>query len=155
MWHLDKGVKMFEKILVAIDGSKQSYKAVTLAAQMAQKYDAKLYILSVFQHNSLAEGSLPIAVSAERAKDLDKVLSEYAKEVVQKGKDIALDNGLQNCVGYVKMGNIAKEILNFTTKEQIDLIVVGSQGDSNISNYLLGSVPQKVTTLAKCPVLVV
>jgi nucleotide-binding universal stress UspA family protein len=93
-------------------------------------------------------------VSPREPENLDDVLSAYAKEVVSKGKAILQEQGVKNIRGFVKMGTASKKILEFTKKQEIDLIIIGSKGNSDLKGYLLGGASHKVTGLAKCPVMV-
>ena len=52
------------------------------------------------------------------------------------------------------MGTASKKILEFAKKQEIDLIIIGSKGNSDLKGYLLGGVSHKVAGLAKCPVMV-
>ncbi len=80
---------MFKRILAAVDGSKTSLKALDKAIELQKLIpDAEIYILCVYKHHSLFEASLSIG----RPDDMDipdKVLSEYAKGVVNHAKELA------------------------------------------------------------------
>ncbi|MCK7551674.1 MULTISPECIES: universal stress protein [Marinobacter] len=147
---------MFKKMLVAVDGSKTSLKALDKAIALQKLMpDAEIYILCVFKHHSLFEASLSI----ERPVELDipdKVLSDYAKGVVNHAKDLAKDHGATKVRGFVKGGRPSKVIVKFAEDKEADLIVVGTRGThSDKDGMLLGSVSHRVASHAKCPVLVV
>lgn len=146
---------MFEKILVPLDGSDKSYEALEFAAGIAQKFDAQIYLLSVFKHYSFAEGSLSMVRGDMNPQHLEEALSGYSREIVAKAKEILVQKGFTKVRGFVKMGSAAKEILKFQKEHAINLIVIGSQGQGDLTGYLLGGVSHKVTGLAKCPVMVV
>ena len=68
---------MFKKILVAVDGSKSSFKAMDKAIELQKLMDTEIYLICVYKHHSLFEASLSIG----RPDSMDipaKVLSEYA-----------------------------------------------------------------------------
>ena len=88
-------------------------------------------------------------------ENLNDVLSAYAREVVSRGKTMLQEQGIQNVKGFVKMGSPSKKILEFAKKHDIDLIVISSTGQGDLTGYLLGGVSHKVTGLAKCPVMVI
>ena len=146
---------MFKKILVPIDGSQKSHEALEVAAEIAQRYEAQIYLLSVFKHYSFMEGSLSMIRGKSEPENLEDALRGYAENIVNEGKEALAGRGIQNIRGFVKMGAAAKEILKFAKEHQIDLIVIGSQGQGDLTGYLLGGVSHKVTGLAKCPVMVV
>jgi len=86
----------------------------------------------------------------------DKVLSEYAKEVVNHAKEHAKEQSATHVRGFVKSGRPSKVIVQFAQDKEADLIVVGTRGThSDKDGMLLGSVSHRVTSHAKCPVLVV
>lgn len=151
---------MFEKILVPIDGSKQAKKALEMACQIAlANENTQINILSVFRHHSFMEGSLSMIPRKvdDRAENLEDILGDYAKELVEEGKQIAYECGLekQNVRGFIRIGQVAKEILEFAEYQNNDIIIIGKQGKGDLSGYLLGGVSHKVAGLAKIPVLVV
>jgi len=145
---------MFQNILVPLDGSENAYATLTYAANLAKKFDSQINVLSVFRHHSHIESSISM-VRPREPENLNDVLSAYAKEVVSRGKTMLQEQGIQNVKGFVKMGSPSKKILEFAKKHDIDLIVISSTGQSDLTGYLLGGVSHKVTGLAKCPVIVI
>ncbi|MBK1872283.1 MULTISPECIES: universal stress protein [Marinobacter] len=147
---------MFKRILVAVDGSKTSLKALDKAIGFQKLMpETEIFILCVYKHHSLFEASLSIGRPADM--DIpDKVLSDYAKEVVKHAKDMAIDHGATKVRGFVKSGRPSKVIVKFAQDKEADLIVVGTRGThSDKDGMLLGSVSHRVASHAKCPVLVV
>jgi len=146
---------MFTKILVPLDGSDKSLEALDFAANLAKKYDAEIFLLSVFKKYSFTEGALSSLNSNVDKGSLEDALKEASKEIVSEGKEVLKENGVTKVRGFVKIGAAAKEILKFRKDNDIDLIIIGSKGQGELSGYLLGGVSHKVTGLAKCPVMVV
>ncbi|PAV27114.1 nucleotide-binding universal stress UspA family protein [Tamilnaduibacter salinus] len=146
---------MFNRIVVAIDGSSASFNAMEKAIELQQLTDAEIFLLCVYKHHSLFEASLSIGRPAEM--DIpDKVLSEYAKEVVEHAKSQAIEHGATHVRGFVKAGRPSKVIVKFAREKKADLIVVGTRGThSDKDGFLLGSVSHRVASNGKCPVLVV
>lgn len=146
---------MFNKILVAIDGSKVALKALEKAIEVQQFTGGEIYVLCVYKHHSLFQASLSIG----RPNDVqisDDALSQYAQEVVEHAKQYANDLGATKVRGFVKGGRPSKEIVSFAKDKGIDLIVMGSRGThSDKDGLLLGSVTHRVASLAKCPTLVI
>ncbi|MBD3655000.1 MULTISPECIES: universal stress protein [Marinobacter] len=146
---------MFKKILVAVDGSKASLKALDKAIELQKLTDAEIHIICVYKHHSLFEASLSIG----RPSDIqipDKALSDYAREVVNHAKEVAREHGATKVRGFVKSGRPSKVIVKFAEEKGADLIVVGTRGThSDKDGMLLGSVSHRVASMAKCPTLVV
>jgi nucleotide-binding universal stress UspA family protein len=145
---------MFKTIVVAVDGSEGSKKAIQYGAEMQVRYDAQLFLLTVFRHHSLLEASMSM-VRPENPQNLDDAMRDHAKEVADEAKVLAREAGANNFRAFVKGGQPARTIVKFSAEHDADLIVVGSRGMGDIEGFLLGSVSHKVTSLASCPVLVV
>jgi len=146
-----------ERILVGVDGSAPSLKAVDFAADLASKYNAELVLLTVVPHLS---------------PDVDPAVQEYARlehmpvpatELALATADSMLDDarrraqakGATRISAEPSFGDPAREIMTAARDRQADLIVVGSRGHGRLAGLLLGSVAQKVISLAHCPVFVV
>ncbi|MCG2579468.1 MAG: universal stress protein [Marinobacter sp.] len=146
---------MFKRILVAVDGSKSSFKAMDKAIALQKLTEAEIYLLCVYKHHSLFEASLSIG-RPDNMDIPDKVLSEYARDVVNHAKEHAIELGAVKVRGFVKAGRPSSVIVKFAKDKEADLIVVGSRGThSDKDGMLLGSVSHRVASRAKCPVLVV
>jgi nucleotide-binding universal stress UspA family protein len=146
-----------ERILVGVDGSAPSLRAVDFAADLASKYNAELIVLTVVPHFS---------------PEADPAVKEYARlehipgpapELVLTTADNLLDNARKKAQANSatrisaasSFGNPAHEIIAAAKDQPADLIVVGSRGHGRLTGLLLGSVAQKVISLAHCPVVVV
>ena len=145
---------MFHNILVPLDGSENAYRSLAYAANLAKQFDSQINVLSVFRHHSYIEASISM-VRPREPENLDDVLSAYAKEVVNQGKTILKEHGVNKIRGFIKMGKASKKILEFAKKNEIDLIVISSRGRGDLAGYILGGVSRKVAGLAKCPVMVI
>jgi len=143
----DLADQMFENILVAVDGSKHSDVAFSVAMDIAKKYGSQLFILHVFQGGT---GSSTM-VSPDFEDDLrapgQEILNSYEAKVKEKG--------LQNVRLLLEIGDAAQRIMETASEVKCGLIVIGSRGRGGFKELLLGSVSHKVTNHAECPVLVV
>ncbi|MAL78046.1 MAG: universal stress protein UspA [Sneathiella sp.] len=145
---------MFKKILIPVDGSEPSQKAMEMAVNLQKSFDCELYILTVFRHHSLLEASLSMVRSAE-PEVMDDILRKHASSVAESAKKAAQELGAEKVRAFVKNGPPARTIVSFAKDKDVDLIVLGSRGHGDVEGFLLGSVSHKVTSLAKCPVMVV
>ncbi|MDO3721608.1 universal stress protein [Marinobacter sp. chi1] len=146
---------MFNRILVAVDGSNNALKALEKAVELQKLTGAEIYLLCVYKHHSLFEASLSIDRPA--GMDIpDKILSEYAREVVNHAKELATAQGADSVRGFVKGGKPSKTIVAFAQEKGADLIVAGSHGtNSDRDGLVLGSVSHRIASHSKCPVLIV
>lgn len=144
---------MFEKIVVAVDGSEGSSKALKLAVGLQKAVGGELLIVTIFRHHSLLEASMSM-VRPDEPENMDDAMRAHAKQVAEEAKQIAAAEGAANIRAFVKAGQPARSIVKFADEHAADLVVVGSRGLGDVEGFLLGSVSHKVTSLAKCPVLV-
>lgn len=147
---------MFERILIAYDGSNGAERALTKATGLAKLCGAELVVLTVYRHHSMLEASLSmVRGSLEPGSNLDEAMRNTAREAANYAKSHAKDAGVEKVSAFIKAGQPARTIVGMAHEKNCDLIVVGSRGMGATENYLLGSVSHKVTGIADCPVLVV
>lgn len=143
---------MFKHILVPIDGSTYAQHALPTAIEVAQKFRSDVLVLHVSEHDrSLAAAYSPeiaVAYSVETPTEATQRVADAVKVIRDAG--IAAKGELRDAA----IGHVAKVIVNTATNNDIDLIVMGSRGLSDLQGLLLGSVTHKVIQLADIPVLV-
>lgn len=141
---------MFEKILVATDGSQEALKAVTAAAELALlKPEAKVTLLTVTP-------PVPSYVALQlRENDLDPAAlqNQYAEEIFEGSCDPLKARNVSYTT-QVAVGDPADEICRVAEAIGADLIIVGRRGLSGVRELLAGSVSSKVVHHAPCSVLV-
>jgi nucleotide-binding universal stress UspA family protein len=147
---------MYKKILLPTDGSKYAEKAGEHAIWIADKSIAEIVVLNVIDFPYLK--SIP---QDDLQKELEQSLSNEGNEAVNK---FARNLETSQCEGYcknvalktqIKEGKPADVILETIDQENIDLVVMGASGKQGLNRFILGSVSERVTRSAKCPVLVV
>jgi nucleotide-binding universal stress UspA family protein len=135
----------FKRILVAVDGSENSLRAVKKAAEVAGLHGAQITLLHVIQPaDSGYYTGMPTTDLAERAKGEDKL---YRAKVACE--DAGLAPELK-----VTLGNPAESILDLS-EQGYDLVVVGTRGIGALARFIMGSVSMRVVQFSKIPVLVV
>jgi nucleotide-binding universal stress UspA family protein len=86
---------------------------------------------------------------------LGELLTSMSAEVLKSARDRALKIGAPTIVLESRGGKIAQSIIDFAKEKHADAIVVGKQGSGRVADILLGSVPQKLLSLAACVMVVV
>lgn len=140
---------MLKKILVAFDGSEESYKAFNFAMQLLDEFaskDKEIVVLSIAQppeHAEIVETKAVIDSATEYyKKEFEKILSMAKAHAVEVKTDIAV-------------GHPADQIVRYAAENSFDLIIMGQRGMSKIERWLLGSVSRRVATHATRPVVIV
>jgi nucleotide-binding universal stress UspA family protein len=138
---------MFENILVAVDGSKHSDDAFSIAMDMAQKYGSQLLVLHVFQGGTGSGTLVSPGFEDDMRSIWQQILDSYEAKVKERR--------LQNVRMLLQEGDAAQRIMETANEEKCGLLLIGSRGRGGFKELLLGSVSHKVTNHADCPVLVV
>ena len=140
-----------KKILVPIDFSKQSDYATKLAARIANKTGAEVYLLHLVE---LPSGLVDMGAGSNFSIPESMMYLRMVKEKILSIKDTVFDSN--TTVKYsIRFQNPFEGILNYSNKIEPDLIVMGSKGISNFDEILIGSNTEKVVRTSKVPVLVV
>ena len=139
------------RIIVATDGSPGGNRAVDVAAKLAKATASDLLILTVGGNISGTE--LRKLASAEG--DLSEALETAANEILDRARKRALHSSVSSVKSLTGWGDPAEAIIDAVRREKADLLVVGRRGRGRLSGLLLGSVSQKLTSLAPCNVMVV
>ena len=140
-----------KRILVATDGSDGGDRAVAFAAELAKQFGAKLSIITVSGDFSDRE----IDKLAFSEKDIAGALDSRATRILIDARECAQHIGVNDIDTHSAWGDPAETIIETATRIRADAIDVGRRGRGQLAGLLLGSVSQKVATLAPCAVMVV
>lgn len=138
---------MYDRILVPTDGSDAVERAIEEAIDLAALTDAELHALSVVDVGD--RGLVPTA----EVVTVDELAESAAERAVADVRERAESAGLEVATA-VRRGDPREEILAYADETDVDLIVMGTKGRSNIDRVLVGSVTEKVLRNADRPVLV-
>lgn len=137
----------YNRILVAVDGSEGSLKALRKAVDITKRNNAKLYITHILDDS----GSLPFNV-----EQYVKFAENTGRELLEKCQTYAKDNGLLEMALLLDTGSprtmISKTI---PEREKIDVIIMGARGLNAVERFFIGSVSDYVIRHAICDVLIV
>ena len=146
---MTKEMTEINKILVAVDMSEQSKKALEYASLLSKKCDTELIIANVF------DAFERVSSSKEKLEKIAETLPKGSWEKLETYADQAKAQGVKNVRIERMEGDAAERILNLSKREKPDMIVLGSRGRGAFKELLLGSVSHKVTNHAGYPVLIV
>ena len=140
---------MFSKLLVPIDGSDNSFRALDHAIFLSKKITAQITALRVIEY-------LPL-VYVQSQRTMDTILSKYLEEsesILKKSIDIGEKKGVR-IESKMKKGDAASNILNYSKKEDYDTIIMGRRGTGKLRQLVLGSTSTKVLNHSDCTVVIV
>jgi nucleotide-binding universal stress UspA family protein len=140
---------VFTNILVAMDGSEASQRALSQAVDLAKLCNAKLHTIYVVETGLFS--SLPMEGTVEI---MYSVLEKEGDEVMESAKKYATEKSI-SVITHMKQGHAGSEILALAEEEKSDLIIVGSHGKSNTDRLLIGSVSTFVVTHSTVTTMVV
>jgi nucleotide-binding universal stress UspA family protein len=134
-------------VLVPTDGSDGAAAAIDTAVDIASTYDARLHALSVVD---------PMAMGFDvRSEVIGERLEDAARTAVGTVEERAANASVSEIETAVEYGTPYREIRTYVTENDVDLVVMGTQGRSGIERYLLGSVAEKTVRTSPVPVMTV
>ena len=140
---------MFEKILVATDGSEHGYRAANIALDLGKISGGKVTAIYVADTNRTSH--LPDDMLLFSIREL---LLKEGKEALKHVEDQAREKGVAY-EGVVVEGNPGSEIISYAESAKMDIIIIGAVGRTGLDKFLLGSVAEKVVRNSKIPVLTI
>jgi nucleotide-binding universal stress UspA family protein len=138
---------MFEKVLVAVDGSQFSEAALAAAEGLAAKAGSQVEVVHVHEHDFIPS-------KAGMSPDLE--LMDEAKAVVDKAVERLKAKGV-TVTGRLLQAHtrdVPRAIIEAAEENGADLIIVGRRGLSSLTGMLVGSVSNKLIHVAKMPIMV-
>ncbi|MBL8099903.1 MAG: universal stress protein [Anaerolineales bacterium] len=139
---------MFERILLAVDGSEHALHATKKAAELARVMKPKeLRVVVVYDPIPiyLGEPNMQIAITSRKG-EAESILEKAIAEIGEVPCEV--QSGILE-------GEPAEAIIEVSNTRKSDLIIMGSRGLGRLAGLVLGSTSQKVVAHAPCPVLIV
>lgn len=155
------------KAVVITDGSEHSQKAIRYLSRLPLPADCEVravHVLPPLPSPAFIARSWPVgseAMAPVPSFETEQLLTRQAEEEERQGRllleqavKMLADEGLEATSALLR-GDAASEIIQYVTAHQIDLIVAGSRGLSQMKRLLLGSLSRKLVHYASCSVLIV
>ncbi len=138
-----------KSVLVAVDGSEHSNKAVRYACAIGPPLGAEVVLLHV----------VPMVVSATPYHDTVSdqpflSLQKVGEDILERAKYLANQCGCE-VIDMISHGDPAARIIDVAAERGVSLIIIGSRGVSGIKRLFTGSISDKVSKSASCPVMIV
>jgi nucleotide-binding universal stress UspA family protein len=136
---------LFERILVAVDGSPKSEKTIQIAVDLARRYGSGVTVVHVREYERYEGSDVDLGPPIPAEQLVDDVLVRFREAGVDARGEIRR----------VSPGDTPEQIVEVARKSECDLIIMGSRGMTEWKSLLLGGVASKVVHHATCPVLLV
>lgn len=145
---------MYKRILVAVDGSPTSNKALAAAIGMAQALGGRLRLVHVIEEAAYLSG---YDLSGGSSGQLLHAMRQAGTQLLQEGLAIALAAGVEaDSMLYDKFGErLGETVATAARLWNADLVVTGTHGRKGVSRFLMGSGAEQIIRLSPAPVLVV
>ena len=152
---------MYERILVALDGSEPSKHALKHAISIAKRFEAELVILAVVPRVMMpifpdeGFGTTPISAVKDMAQYQDMTRKVYQQVLEEVGAMLKEKHPEVKFVTVFKEGRPSATIVDQAENDGVDLIVMGSRGIGGYTGWILGSTSRRVVDSCTKPVLIV
>ncbi|GAB6282068.1 MAG: universal stress protein [Ignavibacterium sp.] len=145
-------MKQIKNILLTTDFSKYSLSAADYAIDLAEKYNAKIFVINVIEKKPPILAMRTLDLSEEK---INEIITSEAKEEMNSVFNELKNKTKITIEPVIKEGLDYEEIVDYAEKNPIDLIVIATHGKTGILRTLIGSVAEKVIRYSKKPVLVI
>lgn len=147
---------MYERILIATDGSKFANAALVHGIELARNLGSAVAIVTVTETWSAFQMAENIQKGKARPiEEFDTSSKEAAQKILDEARTVADTAGVNCDVIHVSNNFPAPGIINAAEKENCDLIIMASHGRRGLDRMLLGSQTSEVLEKSKIPVLVI
>lgn len=138
-------------VMVATDGSRGANRAVDVAAELAKALAGDLLIATVAD-SLLVEEALQLARAEGSIGDaLEALTAQTLKTAEARARQL----GVAKIQLQTGSGDVAQSLINIAASNSVEMVVLGRRGRGQLAGLLLGSVSQKLVSLAPCAVVVV
>ena len=152
---------MYKRVLVALDGSEQSYKALDHAAAIAEKFGSELTLLTVVPRVMIpifpnaGFGAVTMTSAKNMIQEQEKMRDVYQDVLVDAEARVRFEHPNLNVSTILREGRPSATIVDVAENEAYDLIVMGSRGIRGIKGWILGSTSRGVVDSCKKSVLII
>ncbi len=143
---------MYQRIMVAVDGSETAERGLKEAIALANDQKARLAIVYVIDLVVIDEFGEPSVNYIESTREFARATVERARQTAQAA---GIEPEIQSPEIYTTGYHVADTIAQLARDWNADLLVVGTHGRRGVTRLLLGSVAERIVRVAPCPLLLV
>jgi nucleotide-binding universal stress UspA family protein len=140
-----------QHVLVATDGSAGANRAVEVAAELARALSGDLLIVTVADSLAFEEAQQLARTEGSVGDVLEAITTKTLKEAEARARHFGVSR-IELRAGW---GDVTRSLIDIAVGDSVEMIVVGRRGRGQLAGLLLGSVSQKLVSLAPCAVTVV
>lgn len=141
------------RVLIPVDFSENSQRAVNYGLSIARTYGAKVYMMHVISQR-IVDAIHELSIKGYKG-DFVEIMKDVRRDREKEMKALAASFEGIEIEFIIKEGKPGPEIVDIAKELNVDLIVIGHQGRSALGSILLGSVAQYVVNHTPCPILVI
>ncbi len=149
-------IEEFNRVLIAIDDSEESEKAIAYGFKLANKLKATVALVHIVDYVIPASYSSDPVMGLESTiyvPEVANIQQEHSKELINKiatkyGNDVKIET-------FIKNGDPKHEIIKTAEEWQAGIIVMGTHGRRGLDHFISGSLSEDVTRVAPCPVMII
>ena len=146
---------MINKILIATDGSASANRAIDMAVDLAIIYGASLHAINAIRQIQIPPEMQNMARIESLGETRLGVLEHIANQILNAAEHRIISKGGALTNKYIGHGDPATSITEYAKKQEIDLVVIGTRGLSQLKALMLGSVSRKVLEICDINCLIV
>lgn len=144
---------MFEKILIPVDGSRHSRRAIEMAIGLAKCHGSSVFLLHVIRDLSLPKEILAMIKAGEVTESRLEILENSAEIILDNAREKFTEAGITDVKSEYVLGDPASKMIEYAEQNDVDLIVIGHRG-LGPHKGLLGGVARKLVNMTTVSVLI-
>jgi len=148
-----KSESYFKKILVPVDGSHPCLHAEEAAALIAKNFKSKVTVIHVISHD-LLHPTVSYKVPSSVLSEISNWFFQAGRKIVWDAEALFKEEGIAVDARVIEHEDTAETVLQVAKDEEYDLVVMGNRGETEVEAFSLGSIAEKVSRHAECPVLI-
>ena len=147
-------MKEMKRILVPLDGSRLAEQALPFAMTLADALDSRLFIIRVIDIPAIVTPAMYPEIAPVQMVEIRDQAREDAETFLQDKRDDLSRKGF-DVESVLVEGSPAEQVIQYTEKANIDLVVMSTHGRSGLSRWALGSVADRIVRHGHCPVMLI
>jgi nucleotide-binding universal stress UspA family protein len=148
-------VRLFRKILLAVDGSHSCFRASEITASFAREFGSEVTVVHVISYDFMhPEFKAHYQLSPVILHELDKTYQKAGSKIIRAAEEFFREENVEVNSELIRGEDPAEKILQMVKKSSCDLLTIGNNSEPRARRFSLGNIAEKISLYAKCPVLI-